>query len=298
MTGRRGVIATLMFALGSVGVAAGVLHARESSYSLPQVTERLLYLKSAKAADRLALSFDSVVADIYWIRTIQHYGRDYKNRKQTNRFELLYPLLDLTTTLDPHFLIAYRFGAHFLSARPPEGPGRPDQAIALLEKGLAATPGRWELAHDIAFINYLYTGDFKQAGIWFDKASRMPNAPPWLKQLAATTLARGGDRKTAVEILLRMRSSEERYIQLAAERALMQIAAIEGAEQLTAIVNAFKARTGRYPTSWQELIAVRMLQGIPGDPTKTAYAYDPATGTVSISEDSPLMPILPTLLGK
>jgi hypothetical protein len=43
------------------------------------------------------------MSDVYWIRTIQHYGRDFKNRKRANRFELLYPLLDLTTTLDPRF---------------------------------------------------------------------------------------------------------------------------------------------------------------------------------------------------
>ena len=69
-------------------------------------------------------------------------------------YELLQPLLDLTTTLDPFFTVAYRFGAIFLSEVPPGGPGRPDQAIALLEKGIAAQPGKWQYFHDIAFVHY------------------------------------------------------------------------------------------------------------------------------------------------
>ncbi len=224
----------LAVALG-VGGAAAVLHARETRFSLPVPADRLLYLRSGKAADRLALSFDAVMADVYWIRTIQHYGRDFKNRKRANRFELLYPLLDLTTTLDPRFLIAYRFGATFLAAQPPEGPGRPDQAIALLEKGLQATnPGRWQLAHDIGFIHYFHTGDFKQAGEWFERAASMPKAPSWLGPLAATTLAHGGNRQSARQMLIGMSQSEEDYIRRAATRALQQLAALDTIDKLTA----------------------------------------------------------------
>ena len=71
-------------------------------------------------------------------------------------------LLDLTTTLDPHFNIAYRFGAIFLVHEPPNGPGRADQAIALLEKGSRRNPTRWQYAHDIGFIHYWYTGDYRR----------------------------------------------------------------------------------------------------------------------------------------
>ena len=74
-------------------------------------------------------------ADVYWIRAIQHYGGERLSTAADRNFELLFPLLDLATTLDPYFTIAYRFGAIFLSEPLPGGPGRPDQAIALLRKG-------------------------------------------------------------------------------------------------------------------------------------------------------------------
>ena len=295
----RGHMAALGLAVAlGVGGAAAVLHARETRFVLPVQTDRVLYLRSGKAADRLALSFDAVMSDVYWIRTIQHYGRDFKNRKRPNRFELLYPLLDLTTTLDPRFLIAYRFGATFLAAQPPEGPGRADQAIELLEKGLRAIPTQWQLAYDIGFIHYFHTGDFKQAGEWFERASSMPGAPSWLGPLAATTLAHGGDRKGAEQMLLGMRQSEEEYIRKAADRALQQLAALNTVDALTKLVEAFHARAGRYPASWQDLIAAGLLRSVPGDQYHVPYMYDPVTHTVTISPDSPLLPLLPALVGK
>ena len=36
--------------------------------------ERLLYVRSGEAAKRIALAFDVLAADVYWIRAIQHYG--------------------------------------------------------------------------------------------------------------------------------------------------------------------------------------------------------------------------------
>lgn len=297
MSRARTLALGLAVALG-LGGAAAVLHARETSYSLPVPADRLLYLRSGKAADRVALSFDAVMSDVYWIRTIQHYGRDFKNRKRENRFELLYPLLDLTTTLDPRFLIAYRFGATFLAAQPPEGPGRPDQAIALLEKGLKAAPGRWQLAHDIGFIHYFHTRDFKQAGEWFQRAASMPRAPSWLGPLAATTLAHGGSRQSARQMLIGMSQSEENYIRRAANRALQQLAALDRIDTLTTAVEAFHAREGRYPGSWADMVRAGVLPGVPVDEYRVPFAYDPVSHTVTIGPDSLLLPLLPALVGK
>ena len=86
-------------------------------------------------------------------------------------YTLLYPLLDLTTTLDPHFNIAYRFGSIFLAEAYPGGAGRPDLAIALLEKGLRARPDKWEYMQDIGFVHYWWRHDYQAAAAWFDAAS-------------------------------------------------------------------------------------------------------------------------------
>ncbi len=281
--------------LAGIALAGGTLRAREQNFALPEVSERLMYLRSPRTAGRLALSFDNLMADVYWIRAIQHYGRDYKNRTRTNRFELLPSLLDLTTGLDPQFLIAYRFGAIFLALSAPDGPGRPDLSIALLKKGLTANPDRWQLAHDLAFTHYLYTGDFGAAADWFKRAAAMPGAPEWIGPLAAITAARGGDRQGARQMLDELAATHENYIRQAAARAIVQIDALERIDAVEQQVARFRAAEGRDPSSWAEMISARVIPGVPLDPAGVPLVLDTTTRRVTLSPESPLMPLPPML---
>ena len=129
---------------------------------------------------------DALAADVYWIRALQHYGGDRLSKTRERKYEQLYPLLDLTTSLDPYFTIAYRFGAIFLSEAYPGGPGRPDQAIALLRKGIEAQPTKWQYYHDIAFVHYWQLQDMGGAARWFRMAAAQPGAPNWLEPVAAS----------------------------------------------------------------------------------------------------------------
>src|SRR5688572_2310025 len=99
-------------------IAAVVLHVgRERWFQLGEVqAQPLLHVRSPEALRRMALEFDAVAADVYWIRAIQHYGgQRLAPHGAPRNYERLYPLLDMTTSLDPYFGIAYRFGAIFLS---------------------------------------------------------------------------------------------------------------------------------------------------------------------------------------
>ena len=157
-------------------------------------TAELLYVRSPEALRRMSLSYHSLLADVYWIRAVQLYGDTKLGRTADRSYALLYPLLDLTTSLDPDFDVAYQFGALFLAERPPGGPGRPDQAIALLQKGLRAQPDDWQLHQAIGFVYYWSYQDYATAADWFRRGSRLPGAPTWLEPLAAVTLAEGGNR--------------------------------------------------------------------------------------------------------
>jgi tetratricopeptide (TPR) repeat protein len=287
---------TVVALAAGLALAAVVLRAGDASDELAPPAERLLYVRSGALAHRLALSFDAVAADVYWIRTIQHYGRDRRSARTSGRFELLQPLLDLTTTLDPYFNIAYRFGAIFLASVPPDGPGRPDQAIALLKKGLASRPDRWQYALDIGFVHYWHTGDFKAAAEWFARAAAMPNAPAWLRPLAVTTLAQGGDRRGARLVLHDMLASEEEWIRRAAARGLMQMDALDLIDVAQAAVDKFVAVNHTSPTGWADLVRAGLLPGIPLDPLRVPFEFDATTKRVILSPASPLGPLpgLPT----
>lgn len=210
------------------GVAAGILlavatlEARDRWLPRAATGERLLYLTSGRVADRLSLSFDSVAADVYWIRTVQYYARERKSERFTGRYELLAPLLDLTTTLDPHFSAAYQFGAIFLSEPAPYGAGRVDLGIALLEKGLAVEP-RWQYAEALGFLHYWYRRDLLAAAQEFGRAAKMPGAPAWLGPLTANMLVKGGERDAARILFTELAKSEDQWIRELAERRLREL---------------------------------------------------------------------------
>ena len=284
LIGAAGVVVGLAF-------AAGVLGASEARYRPEPSPKRLLYLRSGESARRAMLSFDALAADIYWIRAIQHYGRDKKSDRVAGRFELLQPLLDLTTTLDPHFNIAYRFGAVFLSFSPPNGPGRTDQAIELLMKGLRHNPQRWQFAHDIGFVHYFYTKDFAEAARWFNRAADMPGAPAWVRSLAATTSVRGGDFDGADAMFAELAQAPERAIRQVGERGRLQVRALRTIEELTRYVDKFHEINGRYPDGWGDLIRARMVGGYPQDDTGAPFVYDAPTHSVTLSPASTLAPL-------
>ncbi|MDQ3068357.1 MAG: hypothetical protein M3R55_01340, partial [Acidobacteriota bacterium] len=230
MTSRAMAIGVLLsLAAGSVALQAQ----RDRRYRTVSEDSRLLYLQSGPVVQRVALEYDALAADIYWIRSVLHYGGDRLSAPQAGRYELLYPLLDLTTTLDPLFQIAYRFGAVFLAEPPPGGPGRVDLAEQLLKKGMAASPGRWQYPHDLGFIYYWQEQDHQAAATWFQRAASLPGAPEWLGPLAAGTLARGGDRQASREMLRRiLADAEQPWLRQTAQRWLMQIDALDQMDQL------------------------------------------------------------------
>jgi hypothetical protein len=288
---RAGTVAVIIGILGCLAAAVGLQVARDRLYaSQARATERILYVRSGDAVKRLALDFDALWADVYWIRAIQHYGGDRLGQTRGPKYELLAPLLDLTTTLDPYFTIAYRFGAIFLSEAAPGGPGRPDQAIALLRKGVIAQPEKWQYVHDIAFVYYWHLRDLEAAARWFNRAADLPNSPNWLRPLAAGVLSVGNDRASARFMWSQILQSDEEWLRKTAERSLRQLDALDAIDQLQAIVKRFTPPPGgQY--SWPALARRGLLRGTPLDPTGTPFEIDAGTGAVSVSPRSTLSPM-------
>jgi tetratricopeptide (TPR) repeat protein len=289
--GRLGLVAVAAALLGGV---VGLQVARERIAPRADATSESragLYVRSPAVMVRAALSYRSILADAYWIRAIQHFGRT--RLEGSGSYPLLYPLLDITTSLDPKFFIAYRFGAIFLAEPPPGGPGRPEDAIALLQKGLEQNPDRWEMAQDIGFVHYR-ADDYAAAARWFERASAIPGAPNWLKPLVAVTLAEGGSRQTSRYLWGQIAASagaEEDWLRRQAELRLTQLAALDQIDQLERIVREHHARTGDLPESWAELVKAGALRGQPLDPAGHPYRLTADRGLVGLDINSPLNPL-------
>ena len=221
---------------------AVALHAAQDRWPAPKVdAPGLLYVRSPAMIKRTVLDYDAIAADLYWIRALQHFGEERLSPPEHRRtYALLYPLLDLTTTLDPYFSIAYRFGAIYLGEAYPGGPGRPDLAIALLKKGLAAQPDKWQYMMDLGFIYYWHLRDYVSASAVFRQAATLPAAPAWLRPLAAVTLAEGGQREASRTLWKELAQAEEPWLRDAAGLRLAQLDAMDVIASFQPAVQAYR----------------------------------------------------------
>jgi hypothetical protein len=288
----RGLAGGIALAVAAFAAAVALQIVRDRLYPRQQAQQRaVMYVQSPAVLRRLTLSFDALAADVYWIRALQHYGGDRLSRDGRQRYDLLYPLLDLTTSLDPYFTIAYRFGAIFLSEPYPGGLGRPDLAIALLAKGIATRPQDWRYYHDVAFVHYWENHDAKAAAEWFRKAAAQPDAPGWLEPVAASMLVEGGDRASARFLFEQVLRSEQEWLRHTARRSLLQLDALDFLDQKVHPPIARNPPPPGTPYSWSWLIGRGALPGIPTDPTGVPFDIDPVTGAVSVSRNSELFPM-------
>jgi tetratricopeptide (TPR) repeat protein len=301
-----GVLGVAVVAGALLTAAVKVQAGREQAYPSSEIAADAVYITSGNALRRLTGAYNALAADVYWIRAIQYYGgakRRLADRPQmpepppmlaavdSSEYDQLYTLLDITTTLDPLFEIAYRFGAVFLAEAYPAGAGRTDLAVRLLEKGLAGQPDKWEYMQDIGFVYYWYEHDYRQAAAWFDRASRVPAAPVWLKGLAATTLAQGGDRQSSRMMWEAIRqSSDVEWMRNTAERLLVQLNALDQIDGIQAKVDDLARATGSRPSDWGAVIRARVFPGVPLDPSGTPYELTP-DGAVRLSRSSSLFPL-------
>ena len=247
----------------------------------------VLYLWSGKHVRRLFPGFETLAADVYWLRAVQYFGGQKVFARDT-RMELLEPLLDITVTLDPRMEVAYRYGAIFLAEPVPVGAGRPRQAAALRERGAAALPGNWRIRQDLGFIHFLHLNDPQRASDVLLDASNLPGAAFWLKNLAADVLARGGDRETAKKMWRQIHDQSDGVVRANALVNLQVLEALDQAERLTRLVEEFGRRTGRRPQSLDELRARGLLRGPAVDSSGMPFVYDVQTGRVRVSPRSAL----------
>src|SRR5574337_1069718 len=137
--GGLAISALLVASLFGSILLAGLLDGRGA---LATAGAERLYLPDATYTRPLLLGYHDAAADLLWLRIVQYVGSHFQGDK---RYPDLAKALDLATSLDPHFIEPYQFGALFLQILARD----PDAAVALLEKGAAANLDRWELPHDL-----------------------------------------------------------------------------------------------------------------------------------------------------
>ena len=246
-----------------------------------------MLLRSGKLMKVMSLEYAPLLADIYWTRVVQYYGNKHA-RGQAN-LELLWPLLDITTTLDPNLLISYRFGAMFLSQAPPAGAGRSDLAVKLIERGIQTNPDYWRLYEDLGFIYYFDLKDYKKASDAFLEGSKKPNAQLWMKVMAAKVAAEGESLETSVFLWKDIyNSTSDPSVKKNALMHLQLLKVREDCRQLDLLADEYAKRFGKRPARISEMVQAGLLRGTPGDPLGFPYVFG-EDGRAELNLDSPLV---------
>jgi len=275
----------LIVCLGSaIGLSRGLDQHRNTAPD--RFAEEPLYL-NGRGAKRMTLAFNGLASDWYWMRSLQYVGRkivtyeDEHNGKfdlanlSALDLRLLPSLIDVTTSLDPQFIPAYEYAAVIL----PEV--NPDQAIALLEKGIAANPSSWRLYQHLGYI-YWQRQDYGRAGEVYEAGAKFSGAPAWMPAMAARMKAEGGSPAAAREMYQHLyESSDDKTVRDMVVAQLMRLDWLEDREEIKHALKYFEthSRDGRCPTSWQGVFAefpnTRLRfdrsTGAPLDPSGVAY---------------------------
>jgi tetratricopeptide (TPR) repeat protein len=248
--------------------------------------EEVLYISSPKVLKRLSMGYDGLLADVYWTRAVQYFGR--KHYAGTRRYDLLAPLLEITTALDPHLIVAYEFGANFLAPKPPMGAGMPERAIQLAEYGIRNNPDDWKLYYDLGFIEYMELKDYRKAAKAFARGSELPNAHPFLRVIAAQMAQHGGDVQMARMLwTTTYQSTHDRSIRANAVAHLRALQVDEDVTILEQLVSIYQGKTGHLPASYSELETAGLLRATPVDPLGHAYKLMP-DGRVEVRDPDDL----------
>jgi tetratricopeptide (TPR) repeat protein len=245
-----------------------------------------LTLRSPGVMKKLSLEYAPLMGAIYWTRAVQYYGQKHHLGDQS--LELLWPLLDISSTLDPNLIVAYRFGATFLSDAAPRGAGEPEKAVELLERGIKANPEYWRFYQDLGNVYYFDEKNYLKASQAFEEGSRNPAALPWMKTMAAKIAAEGGSLETSYALWLDVyQTSTNKDMRKNAEDHLRLVQAEMDIREIDKTADAYEKGTKHRATRISELVQAGLLPGQPRDPDGFAYVLNDH-GAAELNPKSPL----------
>jgi len=265
------IAAIVLFA--SMVCAVVTLHAIDR-LGLQSQAQQTLYIRSPKTLRRMSLGFTGLLADIYWTRAVQYFG--YQHNQMSEDFHLLAPLLQVTTELDPRLLPPYELGANFLSPQPPNGAGKPDEALRLLQYGIEHNPDQWRLYYDLGFLYYTEFKDYGKASAAFWAGAQLPVTHAFMPVLAARMAQHAGEFDTARMLwYTTYQSTNQPDIKHNAVQHLIALRVDEDVTHLEQLVDKYRQQTGHLPVAMSDLERAGFIRGTPADPNGKPYKLMP-----------------------
>lgn len=282
---KQTLLAIAVIVCGLVGVFALSDFVEKNRPALPEnFADEDLNLQGARLKN-FTFGFEGLLADWYWIRSLQYVGAKIIKNGETKENlnlenlsnlnpRLLYPLLDNAATLDPRFTAVYSYGAVVLPAIDPK------QAIALTKKGIENNPYEWRLAEQLGYI-YWRLGDYENAAAAYETGARIDGAPVFMRLMAAKMKTAGADRATARAIYEQMlAASNDEQVRDNAARQLLQLDSLDEQNALRVALGMLKNKINRCANSWRELLPLLQIINLPGN---KSFRIDAANNVVDPS---------------
>ena len=163
-------------------------------------SDEFFYVPSGEFLKVASLGYNKMLADLYWLKALQHIGDNEWGKKG---YPYLFPILDLVTDLDPKFEYAYEVGGVVLSVYT----DRIAESNKLLKKGVSQDLQAWELPFYLGFNHFYYMEDYEKAAFYMSKAAKTPNRPAYVPRLAARLYVESGSANTALDFLISVKES-------------------------------------------------------------------------------------------
>ncbi|MBA2621580.1 MAG: hypothetical protein H0U87_10310 [Acidobacteria bacterium] len=265
---KQTLIAIVVIVCGLAGVFGLSDSVEKRRPALPETyADEDLNLQGARLKG-FAFGFEGLLADWYWIRSLQYIGaKIVKNRDEGENFNLenmsnlnprlLYPLLDNAATLDPRFTAVYSYGSIVLPAIDLQ------QAIALTKKGIENNANEWRLYGQLGYI-YWRSGDYEKSAAAYEAGARIFDAPAFMQMMATKMKTEGADRATARAIYEQMLgASTDEQVRENAERRLLQLDSLDERDAIRVALQNFKTQASRCANNWRELLPLLQTVKLP-----------------------------------
>ncbi len=263
--------AALLLLLASMGLRWEFTQRHDA---LADARTQLRLLPNGSFVKPMLLGYHHVAADLLWLNIVQVLGE--REVRQAD-YEWLFHALDVTTTLDPHYIYAYDVGGVVLA----ELAGRVDWSNELLKKGFAANPEAWRLPFQLGFNAFFHQRDYVVAADYMALAARLPGRPAYVPELAARLYVEGKQPALALDFLDMMeRQTDDVHVLAVLERRKAEVILERDLTLLEEAVQRHMARVGRGPDTFDELISAGDLAALPVEPFGGAYLLDVEHGTV------------------
>jgi tetratricopeptide (TPR) repeat protein len=148
--------------------------------------------------------------------------------------------------------------------------------VRLTQFGIQNNPQEWRLYYNLGFIYYMDLKNYAAAADAFNRGSQIPDAHPFMRILAARMAEHAGELETARMLwTATYQTTQNKDIRANAAAHLRALKVDDDVTHLEALVDQFRERTGRNPSSFAELQIPGLNGGSPADPLGDAYKLMP-----------------------